>query len=109
MALPFAEAATGQAEANESTYMQVIRILLNSATRPEQINQLPGEVKYVFIAISCQHGPLSDLLVTSGVLIDAAPTPARLSFLAKSSSWTQNVIEGCYGEATTQMRVIEVR
>lgn len=96
-------------ESERSTYLGLIHDLLGSATCSERSKVFPKEVKYVLVALSCQDGPLADLLVTSGVLIEAPATPARLSLLPRSSVWANHAIETCFMETVPPARIAEAR
>ena len=96
-------------EAERSTYLGLIQDLLGSPTSLERSNVLPSEVKYVLVALSCTAGPLNELLVTSGVLTEATPTPARLSLLPRAAVWAGHAIEACSADTVPTARIAEAR
>jgi hypothetical protein len=91
-----------------SEYLQLVQSLLGSSSSIRS-RVLPDEIKYVLIALSSEQGPLSSLLVTSGLLLDAASAPARLSLLPRSSVWANGAIQGCANGSNAAGRIAESR
>jgi len=91
-------------------YLALVQSLLGSSNLIRPTGVLPEEIKYVLIAISSEEqGPLSRLLVTSGMLTDAASAPARLSLLPRSSVWANGALEGYANGSNATGRIAEAR
>ncbi len=95
-------------DSSPADYLSLVQSLLGSSNVLRS-KILPDEIKYVMIALSSEQGPLSNLLVTSGLLTEVASAPARLSLLPRSSVWANGAIEGCVDGSNATGRIAEAR
>jgi hypothetical protein len=95
-------------DSSPEDYLALVQSLLDSSSFVRS-RVLPKEIKYVLIALSSEQGPLSSLLVTSGMLTDVASAPTRLSLLPRSSVWANGTLEDYADGSNTNGRFAEAR
>lgn len=76
--------------------------LLCHPTHYDRTEALPEEVKCVFLAFSCQQGPLKEFIVTSPLCTEGDETsrqPGLLSLLPKKYDlWVNETLDKCSGD-----------
>ena len=71
--------------------LNLILALLGAPTQIGAFEALPEGIKYVYLAFDCQHGPLSDYIVTSRLCAEVR-RHAVLSLLPRSTEvWAFNL------------------
>lgn len=100
--------------ADSNNAIGLIQELLCIPTQYDRAAVLPEQVKYVFLAFRCKHGPLEGYIVVSRLCTtetnDVAPKPALLSLLPHAyDAWVANTLSRCSEKSLVQASLVEAR
>ena len=94
--------------AEERVYLNIIEHILGIRDHRQNL-EIPCEVKCIFLALTCQSGPLSDLIAKCGLLPEVSLAPTQLTLLSRCSTWTGNATDKWSLSQTSPISIFPVR